>query len=74
MSVKHKFDVFKKMYDILMILVEFVEISHDFGWYFATRIRFMNLIRLTKMKRTHPDPDTQHWFIGLIKISIKRLN
>ena len=33
-----------EMYNILMI---FVEIFHDIGWYFATRIR----IRLTKMKR-----------------------
>ena len=41
------------MYDILMI---FVEIFHDFGWFFATRIR------LTKMKRIQTDPDPHHWF------------
>ena len=41
---KHKFNSFEKMYDILMI---FVEILHDFGWFFATlslkriRIRFI---------------------------------
>ena len=31
------------MYDILVILVDFVEIFqfHDSGWFFATRIRFM---------------------------------
>ena len=28
----------KKKYDIHMI---FVEICHDFGWFFATRIRFI---------------------------------
>ena len=33
---KHKFNSFGKMYDILMI---FVEIFHDFGWFFSTRIR-----------------------------------
>ena len=36
----------------------FVEIFHDFGWFFATRIR----IRQTKMKRIHTDPDPKHWF------------
>ena len=34
----------KKMYDIIMILVELnVEIFHDFGWYFATRIRLTKI-------------------------------
>ena len=48
MSVNISIIVLKKMYDILMI---FVEIFHDFGRFFATRIRFMKRIRLTKMKR-----------------------
>ena len=43
---KHKFNSFEKMYDIIMILVDFCGIFHDFGSFFATRIR----IRLTKMK------------------------
>ena len=34
----------------------FVEIFHDFGWFFATRIR----IWLTKMKRIQTDPDPKH--------------
>ena len=38
----------KKMYDILMI---FVEIFHDFGWFFATRIRFIE---------ADPDPADQN--------------
>ena len=48
MPVKHKFIIFEKMNDILIILVDFfVEIFHDFDRFFATWIR----IRLTKMKR-----------------------
>ena len=31
--------VWKKMYDILMILVVFEEIFHDIGWFFVIRIR-----------------------------------
>ena len=34
----------------------FVEILHDFGWFFATRIRIQ-----TKMKRIQTDPDLKHW-------------
>ena len=37
-----------------MILLIFVEIFHDFGWFFATRIR------MTKMKRIQTDPDPKH--------------
>ena len=39
MSVNISLIVLEKMYDILMILVE---IFHDFGWLFATRIRIRN--------------------------------
>ena len=45
---KHKFNSFEKMYDIPMI---FVEIFHDFGWFFATRIRFI---------KADPDPTDQN--------------
>ena len=50
MSVKHKFDIFEKMYDVLMI---FVEILHDFGWFFATQIRI-------RFMETDPDPADQY--------------
>ena len=33
-----------------------MEIFHDFGWFFATRIR------LTKIKRIQTDPDPKHWY------------
>ena len=37
---KHKFNSFEeKMYDILRISLIFMKIFHDFGWFFATRIR-----------------------------------
>ena len=45
MSVKQKINISEKMYDILVIWLIFVEIFHDFGLFFATRIR------LTKMKQ-----------------------
>ena len=51
MSVKHKFNIPEKMYDILVILVE---IFHDFGWFLSTRIR------LTEMKWIQTDPDPKH--------------
>ena len=55
MSVKQKFNIFEtKKYDICVI---FVDIFHDFGWYFATRIRFMKRIRVAEMKRIQTDPD-----------------
>ena len=43
-----------------MIFLIFVEIFHDIGWLFATRIR----IRLTKMKRIQTNPDPKHCFWG----------
>ena len=51
-----KNNIFEKMYDILVILIDFVDIFRDFGWFFATRIR------LTKVKRIQTDPDPKHWF------------
>ena len=47
---KHKFNSFEKMYDILMI---FVEIFHDFGWFFANRIRI-------RFIEADPDPADQN--------------
>ena len=57
MSVNISLIVLKKIYDILMILLIYVEIFHIFGWFFATRIGSGSVslkrirIRLTKMKR-----------------------
>ena len=48
---KHKFNRFEKMYEILMILVDFCGNFHDFGWIFATRIRFIE---------ADPDPVDQN--------------
>ena len=48
--------VLNKMYDILMILLIYVEIFNDFGWFFAIRIR----IRVAKMKRIQTNPDPKH--------------
>ena len=42
---KHKFHSFEKMYDFLIILVDFCGNFNDFGWFLITRIQ------LTKMKR-----------------------
>ena len=53
MSVNISLIVLKKMYDILMILVDFCESFHDFGQFFATqnRIRFIE---------AEPDPADQN--------------
>ena len=51
------------MYDILVILVE---IFHDFGWFFATRIRFIEA-----------DPDPKHCYkvmLGRDAINIRIQN
>ena len=53
MSVKDKFNIFEKMYDILMILVDFCGNFQWFRRFFATRIR----IRFIK---TDPDPADQN--------------
>ena len=50
MSVNISLIVLKKMYDILMI---FVEIFHDFGRFFATRIRI-------RFIEADPDPADQN--------------
>ena len=71
MSVKHKIDIFEKMYDILMILVE---IFHDFRRFFATRIRIRFIktgrIWLTKMKRIETDPDPKHCFFVIYYVYV----
>ena len=57
---KHKFNSFEKMYDILMI---FVEIFHDFGWFFATRIR-IRFIEADPAYQNETDP--KHcWFLSI---------
>ena len=67
MSLKQKINIFEKIYDIRLILLISVEIFHDFGWFFATRVRFRIRftkrirIRLAKMKRIQTDP--KHWFL-----------
>ena len=48
MSVKQKINIFETMYDILVILVDFLEIFHDLSWYFAIR---------TKIRSIEADPD-----------------
>ena len=52
MSVNVSLIVMKKMYDILMI---FVEIFHDFGWFFATRIR-IRFIEADPADQNETDP------------------
>ena len=41
------------MYDILIIFVDFCGILHDFGWFFATRIRI-------RFIEADPDPADQN--------------
>ena len=55
MSVKQKINIFEKMYVILVILVE---IFHDFGRFFATRIR---------------NTDPNHRTIELKEVDLKRI-
>ena len=38
----------------------FVEIFHDFGWFFATRIR-IRFIEADPADQNETDPDPQHW-------------
>ena len=56
----------------LLIFLKFVEIFHDFGWFFATRIR-IRFIEADPDRdpadQNETDPDPKHWKIGLYLIS-----
>ena len=57
MSVKQKCNIFEKMYDILVIYVDFCRNFHDFGRFFCYQDpfphhnRFIKRIRLAEIKR-----------------------
>ena len=48
MSIKHKFNILEKMYDILMFLDK---IFHDFVWFFATEIR-LTIVKRIRIRNT----------------------
>ena len=68
---KHKFNSFEKNVWYSNDLLIFVEIFHDFGWFFAIRIRFIEA-------DPNPDPadqnetDPKHWKIGT-NLSLERM-
>jgi len=72
MPVKKKINIFEKCMIFLWFWLIYVEIFHDFGWLFVTRIRFMKRIRLAKMKRIQTDPDSKHWKNMKLWFNLKR--
>ena len=60
--LKQKWNFYFQKYDILVILSILMRISHDFGRFFATRIR------------TVQDPDPHHWVNGKLFSSTIRLS